>query len=60
MLTPPVLAYCSTLFINSREAQKKVGGRIADVEMSLLSFGAIVRAVCVDLVESLSFSRLNE
>lgn len=50
--------YCSGLFVNDTEAQKRVIARIAEVETSALSFGAFRRAVRVGRVERVLFGGL--
>lgn len=38
MPTPPTFAYCSELFVNGTEVEKRVIGRITENEMSVISF----------------------
>lgn len=57
---PPFFVYCSCLFVNGAGAQKRVAGRIAKTEMSVLTFGSFRRTARVDSVERLSFSRLDK
>lgn len=37
--TPPVFAYCSGLYMNGTEAQTRAADSIAELEISVLSFG---------------------
>lgn len=60
MLTPPFFAYCSDLFINNAEAQKRAFGRIGEVEMPVLSCGAFLRTARVGPLKSMSLIWLFE
>lgn len=55
-----MLSYYSGVFINGTEAQQKVVARIAELELSVLSFSAFFRAVRVGSLKRLSFSRFIE
>lgn len=46
----PVFAYCSNVFTNGTGAQQKIVARIIEVELSILFFGAFLRAVCIGSV----------
>lgn len=58
MQTLPLFSYCSGVFVNGTQAQMKIVVRGAELELSVLSFGAVLRAVCVGNVKRLSFSVL--
>lgn len=53
---PPVLAYCSGTFVDVTKVQRKVVADIGEVELSILSFGAFLQAVCVSPVKQFPFS----
>lgn len=56
----PVFSYCSGAFINGTEAQQKFVARIAEIELSVVSFDAFFQAVRVGLVKRFSFSHFVE
>lgn len=60
MQIPSDFAYCTGLFVNGIEAQKRVLGRIAEMKMSMLSSEAFLRSVRAGHLKRLLFSRLAE
>lgn len=50
-LTLPVFACCSGVFVNGTDTQRKVVTRIAELELSVFSFGAFYPADCVESVK---------
>lgn len=60
VLTPPLFVYWRGLFVNLIEMQKRVIDPIVEVVLPALIFGAILRAVSIDPVKRVSFSRLIE
>lgn len=55
---PPVFVYCNGLFVNGTETKESVVGRIAEVTMEVLSFGAWPWAICASLLKRLPCSRV--
>lgn len=56
--TLPVIAYYSNGFMSGTDAQQKVEACIAEVELSILSFGAFLQVVRIGPVKQFSFSRV--
>lgn len=57
---PPLISYCTRLFVNGTAAQRKVVAHIVEAKLSVLPTGAFVRAVRDELVEHISYSHIIE
>lgn len=55
--TNPFFAYCDGLFVKGTEAQKRIAGRIAEVDVSVFSFGTFLRTAHAGLVKWSSISQ---